>query len=233
MVKVLSLDDLAAITSAVSLKVFEIHENEERIYRAYPARPVFDKVFGKGWEAAQEIVFTSIDGYQLSIPVAKFLAHDAYFAFAHEDRTPFSMANTLQNNEIVKLGPLYLVWDNTNSKTLLEAGSADMPWQIMRIALKFVAPFPNTSPRAKKSEEAGGFMHSRKHCMTCHTIWRSAPQSIGTQLPDKRGRIYQTSVPEALDRASQKHPAQHNTALLGLAKEIPQRGKSQKDSWHI
>jgi hypothetical protein len=63
----LSLDQLAAITPAVLLKVFEIHENRERIYRALPARPVFDKVFGKDWRKAQEIVFTSIDGYQPSV----------------------------------------------------------------------------------------------------------------------------------------------------------------------
>ncbi|MEO6563654.1 MAG: cytochrome c, partial [Nitrosospira sp.] len=90
-VKALSLSDLNAITPAVSLKVFEIHENAERIYRAFAARPVFYKVFGKDWEKAREIVFTSIDGYQPSIPVAKFLAHDAYFAFAREDGTPFTM----------------------------------------------------------------------------------------------------------------------------------------------
>ena len=62
-VKTLSLSELGTITPAVSLKVFEIHENAERIYRAFSARPVFDKVFGKDWEKAQEIVYTSIDGY--------------------------------------------------------------------------------------------------------------------------------------------------------------------------
>ena len=135
-VRALSLDDLRAIAPAVSIKIFEVHEKAERIYRALPARPVFDKVFGRDWEKAQEIVFTSIDGYQPSIPVVKLLAHDAYFAFAHEDGTPFTLTNRLQNNEIVQLGPLYLVWDNIKSKELLDAGASDMPYQIKRIELK-------------------------------------------------------------------------------------------------
>ena len=80
MVKVLSLDAIRAITPPVSLKIFEPHENRERIYQALPARPVLDHVFGKEWEQAREIVFTSIDGFQPSIPVEKFLAHPAYLA---------------------------------------------------------------------------------------------------------------------------------------------------------
>ncbi|MDN5936648.1 MAG: hypothetical protein L0H75_10840 [Nitrosospira sp.] len=100
-VKALSLSDLGAIAPAVSLKVFEIHENKERTYRAFPARPIFDKVFGKDWEKAREIVFTSADGYQPSVPVAKFLAHDAYLAFAYEDGAPFTLTNRLKNDEIV------------------------------------------------------------------------------------------------------------------------------------
>ena len=81
-VKVLSLDAIRAITPAVSLKIFEPHENRERVYQALPVRPVLDHIFGKEWEQAREIVFTSIDGFQPSIPVEKFLAHPAYFAFA-------------------------------------------------------------------------------------------------------------------------------------------------------
>ena len=94
-VKTLSLGDLGTIAAAVSLKVFEAHEKKERAYKVYPVRPLFDHIFGKGWEKAEEIVFTSADGYQPSIPVAKFLAHDAYFAFAHADGSAFTLINTL------------------------------------------------------------------------------------------------------------------------------------------
>jgi mono/diheme cytochrome c family protein len=221
----LSLSELGTITPAVSLKVFEMHENAERIYRTFATRPVFDKVFGKDWEKAREIVFTSIDGYQPSIPVAKFLAHDAYFAFAREDGTPFTMTGTLQNNEIIQLGPLYLVWDNINSKALLESGAADMPWQIKSVEIKFVAPFPNMSPPPESSAEAQrGFMHFRKHCMACHTINGQG----GGKVPELN---YPASVveyirPEYLKRwIENPQSIRYNTAMPGLAEEIPNRPK--------
>ncbi|MDO8369315.1 MAG: hypothetical protein Q7S71_01125 [Candidatus Nitrotoga sp.] len=88
-VKTLTLSDLATVAPAVSLKIFEIHEKKERIYKAYPARALFDKAFGKEWQKAEEIVFLSMDGYQASIPVTKFLSHDAYFAFALDENSPF------------------------------------------------------------------------------------------------------------------------------------------------
>lgn len=224
-VKTLSFSDFRAIVPPVSLKVFEAHENKERIYRAFPARPVFDKVFGKEWEKAQEIVFTAIDGYQPSIPVAKFLAHDAYLAFAHEDGTSFMLTNMLQNNEIVPLGPLYLVWDNINSKALLESGASDMPYQIKGVEIKFVASFPNTSPPAKSSMEAQrGFMHFRKHCMACHTINGEG----GGKAPELNypASVVEYIKPEYLKRWIE-NPAsiRHNTTMPALAKEIPNRGK--------
>ncbi|WP_052494210.1 c-type cytochrome [Nitrosospira sp. NpAV] len=224
-VKTLSLKDLGAITPAVSLKVFEAHENAERIYRAFPARPVLDKVFGEEWRKAQEIAFTSIDGYQPSVPVAKFLAHDAYLAFAHENGAPFTMTNTLQNNEIVPLGPLYLIWDNINSKELLESGASDMPYQIKRVEVKSVAPFPNMAPPANASVEVQrGFTHFRKHCMACHTINGEG----GGKAPELN---YPVSVveyikPEYLKRwIENPQTIRHNTTMPGLARGIPNREK--------
>ena len=170
-VKVLSLDAIRAITPAVSLKIFEPHENRERVYQALPVRPVLDHVFGKEWEKAREIVFTSIDGFQPSIPVEKFLAHPAYFAFGSPDNAPFTTTNPVQNNEIVQLGPLYLVWDNLNSKELLASGDSDFPYQVMRVTVRQDAPFPNILPPPNASKEVKrGYTHFRQYCIACHTI---------------------------------------------------------------
>ena len=160
MVKVLSLDAIRAITPAVSLKIFEPHENRERVYQALPVRPVLDHVFGKEWEKAREIVFTSIDGFQPSIPVEKFLAHPAYFAFGSPDNAPFTTTNPVQNNEIVQLGPLYLVWDNLNSKELLASGDSDFPYQVMRVTVRQDAPFPEYSASAKRFEGGETRVHA-------------------------------------------------------------------------
>ena len=224
-VKSLSVEDLRTITPVVSLKVFEAHEKKDRVYRAIPVRPVFDKIFGKDWEKAQEVIFTSIDGYQPSIPVAKFLAHDAYLAFAYEDGGPFTMVNTLQNNEKVPLGPLYLIWDNLHSKALLESGASDMPYQIKTIALSLEAPYPHTLPPSGSSAQVQrGFAHFRKYCISCHTINGEG----GGKAPELN---YPASVteyikPEYLKRWIE-HPQsiRYNTAMPALGQEIPDRDK--------
>jgi mono/diheme cytochrome c family protein len=224
-VKSLSVEDLRMVAPVVSLKVFEAHEKKDRVYRAIPVRPVFDKIFGKDWEKAQEVIFTSIDGYQPSIPVAKFLAHDAYLAFAYEDGGPFTMVNTLQNNEKVPLGPLYLIWDNLHSKALLESGASDMPYQIKTIALSLEAPYPHTLPPSGSSAQVQrGFAHFRKYCISCHTINGEG----GGKAPELN---YPASVteyikPEYLKRWIE-HPQsiRYNTAMPALGQEIPDRDK--------
>jgi mono/diheme cytochrome c family protein len=229
-VKALTLRDLAAVFSAVSLKVFEIHEKKDRVYKAYPARALFDKTFGKEWKKAEEIVFISMDGYQASIPVAKFLSHDAYFAFAHDDGSPFTMTNILQNNEVVQLGPLYLIWDNIKSKVLLEDGASDMPYQVKSIELTpFATRFPNLSPPARASAEVQqGFLHFRKYCMACHMINGEG----GGKAPELN---YPTSVieyikPEYLTRWIENPSSiRLNTLMPGLAEETPSRAKVTKE----
>ena len=223
-VRTLPLTDFGAIAAAVPLKIFEAHEKKERTYQVYPVRPLLDHIFGKGWKQAEEIVFTSADGYQPSIPVAKFLAHDAYFAFAHADDTPFTLVNVLQNDELVQLGPLYLVWDNLQSKTLLADGASGMPYQVIGVELTaFASRFPNLSPPAQASPQAQrGFLHFRKHCLACHTINGDG----GGKAPELN---YPTSVveylkPEYLTRWIE-NPAsmRYNTVMPPLAKEIPNR----------
>jgi cytochrome c2 len=220
-VKVLSLDAIRAITAGVSLKIFEPHENRERIYQVLPARPVLDHVFGKEWEQAREIVFTSIDGYQPSVPVEKFLAHPAYFAVASADDVPFTIKNVVRNNQVEQLGPLYLVWDNLNSKELLASGTSDLPYQIMRITLRHDVPFPNILPPPHASEEVKrGYTHFRQHCIACHTINGEG----GGKGPELN---YPTSVveyikPEYLRRwIMSPQSIRYNTLMPGLPRGIP------------
>jgi mono/diheme cytochrome c family protein len=225
-VRILTLADFGAITAVVSLKIFEAHEKKERTYKVYPVRPLFDHIFGKGWEQAEEIVFTSADGYQPSIPVARFLAHDAYFAFASGDDTPFTLVNVLQNDELVQLGPLYLVWDNLQSKALLDDGASAMPYQVIGVELTtFATRYPNLSPPVRASPQAQrGFLHFRKHCLACHTINGEG----GGKAPELN---YPTSVveylkPEYLTRwIGNPASMRYNTVMPALTKEIPNRAR--------
>lgn len=225
-VRTLPLADLGAIAAAVPLKVFEAHEKKERTYKAYPVRPLFDHIFGKKWEQAEEIVFTSADGYQPSIPVARFLAHDAYFAFASSDDAPFTLINALQNNELVQLGPLYLVWDNLQSKALLDDGASGMPYQVIGVELTtFAIRYPNLSLPAQVSPQVQrGFLHFRKHCLACHTINGEG----GGKAPELNYPISVTEYlrSEYLTRWIENPTSiRYNTVMPPLAKEIPNRAQ--------
>ena len=223
-VRILTLGDFGAIAAAVPLKIFEAHEKKERTYQVYPVRPLLDHIFGKGWKQAEEIVFTSVDGYQPSIPAARFRTHDAYFAFASGDDTPFTLINVLQNNELVQLGPLYLVWDNLQSKALLADGASGMPYQVIGVELTtFAIRYPNLSPPARASPQVQrGFLHFRKHCLACHTINGEG----GGKAPELN---YPASVVEYLKLEyltrwiENPMSIRYNTVMPPLAKETPNR----------
>ncbi len=224
-VKTMSVDDLRALAPERSLEVFEPHERRNWVYRVLPARAVFDKVFGKDWEKAREIIFTALDGFKPSVPVKKFLRHEGYFAFANGDGGLFTLTNKLQNNEVATLGPLYLVWDNIGSKELLETWISDMPYQIKTIDLKMKEPFPNMLPSAGSSEQARrGFDHFRTHCVACHTINGDG----GGKAPELN---YPESVveyikPEYLKRwILAPQTIRYNTHMPALGEEISNREK--------
>lgn len=223
-VSTLPLEALDTIAAARPLRIFEAHEKRERIYQAYSAQSLFDQIFGKEWRAADEIVFLCQDGYQPSIPVAKFLAYDAYLAFASADDSPFILANVLQNNEIVELGPLYLIWDNLKSRALLDEGASDMPYQVIGIELtSFATRFPNLFPPADASQEVQqGFLHFRKHCIACHTINGQG----GSKAPELNYPVSVTEYikPDYLKRwIDEPASIRYNTTMPALAAETPGR----------
>ncbi|SDY00552.1 cytochrome c [Nitrosomonas sp. Nm58] len=230
MVGTLRLDEFDKIATASPLRIFEAHEQRARIYQAYPARQLFDQVFGEEWRAAEEIVFLCEDNYQPSIPVAKFLAYDAYFAFASADDSLFMLTNVLQNNEMVKLGPLYLVWDNLKSSELREEGAVDMPYQVIGIELaSFAARFPKLFPPVKASQEVQrGFLHFRKYCIACHTINGQG----GGKAPELNYPLSVTEYikPEYLKRwMDNPSSIRYNTAMPALAAETPAREKVMEE----
>ena len=219
----LSLDALKAIVPPVSVEIFEPHEGGKRTYRALPAWVVFDAIFGNKWKKAKEIVFLSTDGYRAVVPVVKFIEHEGYLAFEHDDGSPFRMINRLQHDELAQLGPLYLVWDNLKSEVLLDAGVSDMPYQIRVVELKSSSSLPGMVPPAGVSPQAQqGLAHFRKYCAACHAVNGDG----GTKGPELN---YPVSVTEYIQpgylRRWIENPQgiRYNTTMPGLGKGIPQR----------
>lgn len=162
------------LPKASPVEVYEPHEQVNVSYQAFPTREVFDKIYGPAWRKAEEVVFTCSDGYQPSVPVKDILVHPSFLALGRTGAQPgeFKLTNKLQANEIVTLGPLYLIWDNIKDKALRAEGASQWPYQIVSIDLvrfqdrfSAMAPGKNASPQVIE-----GFLQFRKSCSNCHRL---------------------------------------------------------------
>lgn len=116
------------------------------------------------------------------------------------------------------------MWDNLQSKALLDDGASGMPYQVIGVELTTLARrYPNLSLPAQASPQVQrGFLHFRKHCMSCHTINGEG----GGKAPELN---YPASVTEYLRSEYLtrwiENPAsvRYNTVMPPLAAEIPNR----------
>ena len=98
LVKKISLQQLESLTRAKTVTVFEPHESEIRDYIGFSVNQLLYAVYGKGWETAEEVLFTCSDGYQPSIPSSQFRKYASYLVYASLGKKEFNLINKLQNN---------------------------------------------------------------------------------------------------------------------------------------
>ncbi|MFZ9649924.1 MAG: hypothetical protein ACO29C_07520, partial [Fluviibacter sp.] len=100
---------------AAPITVIEPHRSTslkpvEVTYMGYPAISVLDTLLGTQWRNSEALIgFEAKDGYLSMIPAAQFLRYPAYLVYARADGDDFSVETPPLNN-LVKLGPWYLVW---------------------------------------------------------------------------------------------------------------------------
>lgn len=221
---------LESLAPAESWSIYEPHEKRERTYRVIPFNQMMDKIYGPGWRKAEEILFTCSDGYQPSIPTAKFLKFDAGLAFPTGPGDVFELTNTLQNNERITLRPYYLIWNNAKAPALKQEGASDIPYQLVGIDLiSFREKFPNLYPGKNSSVEATrGFLSFRKYCLNCHTINTEG----GGKAPELNVPVNVTEYwqPKLL-KTWILNPAaiRWNTPMPGLSEDIPGRDNVAQD----
>lgn len=168
----ISLSQIKAESISKKITVYEPHEKKKVSYEAISVKELFNKIYGKQWERAEEVLFTCSDGYQPSIPVSEFKKYDAYFAFRRENMKKFTLNNKLQEEKEIKLGPFYLIWDNIKHSQLKEKGASSWPYQVISIDLiRFKDKFPKMAPHKNRSHDVTeGFLLYRTHCMSCHSV---------------------------------------------------------------
>ena len=163
---------LHAAAEARDLTVFEPYESQPMHFRAWPLADLLDAAYGESWREEEELLFTCLDGYEPSVPVARLLEHEAFLAFGRPDH-----AFTIQKREsgrvqTIALAPFYVIWDNLESETLRADHDYGWPYQVVgmeliRAADRFprLAPDPDASPQVM-----AGFLAFRVHCSRCHAL---------------------------------------------------------------
>lgn len=166
-----SLEELLQKVPAQDIDIFEQHMDLRRVYRGFNFQKLLTLVFSDVWQQSEEILFTCVDGYQPSIPVAKFKTNLAYLVFENKAGT-FTLDNNLQHKTNVSLRPFYLVWENVKNRAIRAEGVGDWPYQIVSVDLiRFIDKFPDIAPPLSSSLKAReGFSAFRKECIKCHTI---------------------------------------------------------------
>ena len=229
-VKKLSPDQMEKIIAPTTVTVFEPLELENRQYRGFPVEKLFSAAYGNGWMKTEDVLFTCSDGYQPSIPSTQFRKYSSYLAYASPDKEEFTLINKLQNNELVELGPFYLVWDNINNPELRAEGASGWPYQVVAIDLvDFSDRFPNTAPPKNSGDKVkNGFIAFRKYCMTCHSInGEGGTKSVELNYP--------VSVTEYMEEkwlyrwVENPQSIRYNTTMPALNPEAKDRDRLIKD----
>jgi cytochrome c2 len=171
----LTLEKIEAKVSPEDLSVYEAHEKRNAHYRAVPVGELFTEVYGPGWKKAEDVTFVCQDGYRQAVPVEKLVKERSLLAVDRKDPRlvrGFTLVNRFQKNELVHLGPYYLIWDNLNGAAEKQEMPQDAPYQIVQINLtNFSDLSPHSAPTANSSKTIrDGFLSFRNHCAACHAV---------------------------------------------------------------
>ncbi len=224
LVQSLEQTELLNLDSPVTIEVFEPHELQTVRYMGWKTRDILQKILGPDWIKNEEVLFTCSDGYQASIPVANFLAHDSYLVYEREGSKEFELINSLQLNEKVNLGPFYLVWDNINDPVIRAEGASLWPYQVVAIDfVSFKSRFGLMAPDAKATRDVKqGFLEFRKACSNCHKInGVGGDKSIELNYPLNVTEYYKSNfLPQWID---QPQSVRHNSIMPPFNPTHPDR----------
>lgn len=173
-----SVEQVKQLQKPRQIEVFEPHELRNRTYTAIPFMDLMDSVFKRNpkyinaWKKFDDVTFQCRDGYAATLDLAKVLRFNTYLAFGDAASSQFLITNTLQNNEVIKADPFYLIWDNIKSPELKKFGAYGWPYQIIEIGfMNFSDKYPKSAPRPDSGEEVRyGFRLFREKCISCHRI---------------------------------------------------------------
>lgn len=179
----LALAALERDHAAQRVRVHEPYESGEVEFLAFDFAEILDGVYGRAWRAGEELLFTCRDGYQPSVPVARFARHRAWLAFARVD-SGFSIAKRESGQlRSVPLAPFYLIWENLDDLRVRREGDYGWPYQLVGVdVIRTRERFPRMAPpEGSPAPVRAGFEAFRVHCSRCHAV-NGEGGSIGPEL---------------------------------------------------
>jgi mono/diheme cytochrome c family protein len=169
--RTIPLENLEKLIPPLKVEVLEPYESQQREYIGFPLNQLLTIVYGDRWKHVDHILFTCEDGYQASIPTESFIRFSGYLVYDRTDNKEFALIDKEHGDELVRLGPFYLVWDDIKFPEVRKIG-AHWPYQITTIDLiDFSDRFPRMAPPKNSSHDVkSGFNFFRTYCSSCHTI---------------------------------------------------------------
>jgi mono/diheme cytochrome c family protein len=170
--RTIPLENIKKLIPPLKVEVLEPHESVKREYVGFPVNQLLTTVYGDSWKDSDDILFTCKDGYQPSIPTENFIRFSSYLVYDRPDNKEFTLINRLQGDEFVRLGPFYLIWDDTKFPEVLKIGAVHWPYQVTTIdVIDFSDRFPRMAPPKDSSHNVkSGFNFFQTYCMSCHSI---------------------------------------------------------------
>ena len=190
-VRSMTLGELSRIAPPVQVRVFEPYEEGEVELSAIPLAPVLDAVYGDGWRTQEELLFTCRDGYQPTVPVQRFLDHDAWLAFERAGQPGFAILKLESGSrKEIDLSPFYLIWDNLGDAQLRLEADYGWPYQVVGVdVIRARDRFPHTAPPEGATPQVlAGYAAFRIHCSRCHAI-NGEGGTIGAELNFPRNPV--------------------------------------------
>ena len=187
-VKSIDIEEMKTKKSLIN--VFDPISKAETKYQGIAFKDLLENAYGPGWRnAGEELVFTTEDGYQPSIPLSLFSSNTSFLAFSKDDGE-FSMES---EGKKIQLAPYYLIWENIKNLGIRDKSASIWPYQITGIDLVYfkekfgrMAPSENVSIAAKE-----GFLVFREKCLSCHKMnGEGAESGIDLNQPVPKILIY-------------------------------------------
>ena len=169
----LSLAELEQLTPRQAIEVHEPYEDGPARFAALSLERVLDAVYTPSWRSEEELLFSCLDGYQPTVPVARALTHRAWLALDRLDRPGFSIRKR-ESGAIreIELAPFYLIWQNLEDAKIRQEADYGWPYQLVGVDLiRRRDRFPRMTPPPGASDEVlAGFAAFRIHCSKCHPL---------------------------------------------------------------